>query len=166
MKNIKIIAILLIMRETSYCQDRLKYNWRRGDEFLHFRLDSKIGVKDSSDLNEIFSQKYKNNNNSFILYCMHNLWKEDPCGTKEYRMNIVNYIGMFEYMKFLTIHDIENIFGAPDSIRALKNKNKYIDYIYNIHFNDECSNLYYWAVFMFSDSVLSQTNIMSNINEY
>ena len=158
---------MLLHYAIAYTQVPLKYRGKRGEEFLHYKLDTRDSIKDSTDINEIYRYKYEKISNSFIMYSIHNLWKEDSCGLKDYRMNIINFIGSCKYLQRFKIDDVIKLIGFPDSIDSYKPKDGGdVDFIYNIHYGENCNRIYYWSVLMFYDSVLMQANIRSNVNDY
>ncbi len=151
------IVLLFISFET-YSQGLQDYY---GLPKTHYSDNNIIGIFKSklSDSNSEFEQWKASVGNAFIIYSIKNMWIEDSCGLKEYRLNIVDFLSSYEYLNMFTENDVINIFGKPSAITEKKYKDdstmNFKTYYYGTFFGAKCDFPYYECMFTFgADSVL------------
>ena len=143
MKRNIIITALLTYASIGYSQ-LITPDYKKGDEYLNYKLHS-INQPKIEGMNE--------NDNSFILYSINNLWLEDSSGSKEYRWNIFTFLSNYRYIECLSSDDIVHLLGRPDRIdtaQYMQANQPDIFYYYNILYEPNTKIPSYKGYFVFN----------------
>jgi hypothetical protein len=155
-----IIKLILIIPISAYSQDCQECYGKSGDQFVQYKIHTEMYNHINDSITRVINE---NTINSFVMYSIHNLWKEDTSGVKEYRLNVINFLSKYKYINLLKIGDICKILGEPVLKKTnTKGSGKISRYYYDIYKSLSCNKVCYRASLLFDvDSTLIQTSIES-----